>query len=152
MFKNEREMAIGLASINKDFEDSKGCIYKFVTDSKGRSPFQVFTEEGKWEAIDTHWGRFAELKISGLPNLPIDAKIFVKESESHGWKPRHFKKWNKQGDIICHRDTSTSFTEIDGSEYVWKFWKIDGGVHKGKTNYKQRNALAYLLPTEDNCQ
>ncbi len=138
MFKNEGEMALGLAASKNEFVDDEGKRYKCVKDGKGHSPFRVYTNE-RWETVESYWERFAQLKeVIALPDLPVDTKVFVKDSGQNFWFKRHFKEWNGSK-VVCFGQGDTSFTESDPTDTgVWEVWEIAEGEFKGKTNVTGR--------------
>ncbi len=136
MFKNEKEMALGLASSDCRYTDNDGNIYKCVDEVDivlGSSPFRVY-RNGEWEEINSFWGRFSQLKKAPiLPDLPVDTKVLVREFEINKWVPRHFSKWNGNS-IVCFANGDTSFTKSPDSDTEWNYWKIAEGKHKDETN------------------
>ncbi len=134
MFKNKKEMAIGLASSNDEFEDNDNNRYRFVDDGKDRSPFQIQLKGiGSWRPIETFWDRYVELKKAfDLPDLEMNTEVLVRHSNDEDVRMRHFEGWQEDGKMLCFDDGRTSFTNCGTSS--WAYWKVSGGEHVGENN------------------
>ncbi len=137
MFKNQREMAIGLASSNDEFKDNDNNRYRCVDDGKGHSPFQVQLKEiGSWRPIEAFWSRYAELReASELPDLEINTEVLVRNSAGEDVRTRHFEGWQEDGKMLCFNDGRTSFTNCGSSS--WKYWRVSGGECVGENNMRK---------------
>ncbi len=135
MFKTKKDWAIAMAN-GREFGDAHGWIYKFSEEKVFRnSPFIVL-RHGNWESIDSRWCHFDEVEeiFGNMPNLAVDTKVLVKETDSDTWEHHHFKEWNAQGEMVCHNGGKTSFTAGNKKPYWWRLWKVADGPHKGKSN------------------
>lgn len=61
-------------------------------------------------------------KYVPLPELPVDTKVLVRDTDECPWKRRHFAEFGEDGRIRCWGDGATSFS----SESVtnWEQWKL----------------------------
>ncbi len=154
MFDNEKEMIQAMTDdAGQLFEYAGGeYVCKFdptcIRGSREYSPFVwrpkvPNMEEGySWRAMNISWQHYHEMRkvtpdLPDLTDLPIDTKVFVKESGQNFWFKRHFKEWNGSK-IVCFGQGDTSFTESDPTDTgIWEVWEIAEGEFKGKTNCKQ---------------
>lgn len=61
-------------------------------------------------------------KCVPLPELPVDAKVLVRDSTDAPWKRRHFAKFDSTERIRCWTRGTTSYTGIRTES--WKEWKL----------------------------
>ena len=85
-----------------------------------------FTIDGKrWKLSKNQtlfWDKIEfEVPKRPLPDLKVDTKVIVWNS-GEPKKKRHFKKFNKDGDIICFAHGATSWT-MSGT-FTWKYWEL----------------------------
>ena len=57
------------------------------------------------------------------PDLKVDDRILVRDSNSGYWIPRHFSHWN--GNLcMCFDGGKTSWSENGCGVYPWEHWKL----------------------------
>lgn len=54
--------------------------------------------------------------------IPVDTKVFVRDSVNLDWKPRHFAEY-KDGKVYCFIDGRTSFTS-KATAISWNYCKL----------------------------
>ncbi len=134
MFKSEGEYADAMR--NGRVFNNGGWICKFdpdvLRDSGAYSPFVCATGDineeykNRWVAMDNTWrvnDKIFEV-FKNNPELEVDTKVFVKEVKKNDWLPRHFMKWDNNGDMVCFSNGDTSFTETNENGTSWKCWKV----------------------------
>ncbi len=138
MFETEKEAIQAMIdNVGQEFKYAGGQrVCKFdpnaIRGSWEYSPFvwrpQVPNgeEQYSWRAMTDDWQHYREMHkvTTNLPDLPIDTQVFVKEVKKNDWLPRHFMKWDNNGDMVCFSNGDTSFTETNENGTSWKFWKV----------------------------
>ncbi len=122
------------------FKDKKGNVYLWSDDNLFNSPFRVNVkdEADMIPGLHNFWDVLDELvEIFETIELEVDTRVFVSHHSSGETRPRYFKGWDEQGNMLCYSNGKTSFSVSPTDKtFCWKYWKVDGGIHKGKTNYK----------------
>ena len=70
-----------------------------------------------WDKIE-----FKIPKKRQLPNLKVDTKVIVWDTEGEPKKRRYFKEFNKDGKITCFVKGATSWATSNTVE--WKYWEL----------------------------
>ena len=87
-----------------------------------------YMAKGFYQAVDAspslfHKKPYDELppEPNRLPDLKMDARILVRNSEKDTWVRRHFKKWIGDKPVCWGTGTTSRFR---GSSIEWEFWKL----------------------------
>ena len=75
----------------------------------------------EWAEAEYAEEEYAEQPEVDWSKIPIDTKIYVKNSENDDWKERHFSAF-KNGKVFAYLNGKTSFTSIVSEE--WRFAKL----------------------------
>jgi len=59
-----------------------------------------------------------------LPDLTLDTAVLVWDVNGEKKLRRHFRKFNKQGRIVCFADGKTSYTIGKGMRMSWRYWEL----------------------------
>ena len=59
-----------------------------------------------------------------LPDLTLDTAVLVWEVNGEKKLRRHFRKFNRQGRIVCFADGKTSYTIGKGMRMSWRYWEL----------------------------
>ena len=59
-----------------------------------------------------------------LPDLAIDTKVIVWVMEGYEKRKRYFKKFDKNGKIVCFSDGTTSWSSPKNKEVSWSYWEL----------------------------
>jgi len=70
-----------------------------------------------WDKIE-----FEIPKKRPLPDLKVDTKVIVWDTEGEPKKRRYFKEFNKDGGITCFVKGATSWATSNTVE--WKYWEL----------------------------
>ncbi len=127
----------------RKFKDNAGNVYLWSDDNLYKSPFRVNVKDevDMIPGLHNFWDVLDELvEIFEFPDLAIDTKVLVSDGcdRSDQWLSRHFKGWTNNGFITAFDGGQTSHTanpESTGTN--WNYWKVAGGIHKGKANFPQ---------------
>lgn len=58
-------------------------------------------------------------------NIPIDTKVFVRDSTTCTWNPRYFAKYDSATNTVyTFSDGSTSWSSYNGAVTYWKYAKL----------------------------
>ena len=63
-----------------------------------------------------------EIDTTLRPELEVDDKIWVRDSNALEWKRRHFKSWHGEKPV-CFDAARTRFT-TDGYEHTWNYYTL----------------------------
>lgn len=63
------------------------------------------------------------IPYSPWEDVPVDAKVFVKDFEDNEWIPRHFSHF-ENGDVFTFANGATSFTSNREETTSWRFAKL----------------------------
>ena len=63
-----------------------------------------------------------EIDTTLRPELEVDAKIWVRDSNALGWERRHFKSWHGEKPV-CFDAGRTRFT-TNGYEHTWNYYTL----------------------------
>ncbi len=135
MFETQKIWAAAMMA-DREFDGSDGCRYKFFAENWGNSsPFKVFTN-GEWRNMGISWmehGNVIEI-FKDQPDLKIDTEVLVSDKFDGEWERAHFSNYGDNHSMVCFADGKTSETK---EYHQWRYWKVDNGAHKGKSNVKQ---------------
>ena len=95
---------------------------------KFKNERDTFTLDGKMYKTDMYQTLFwdevkFEIPNKPLPDLPIDTKLLVWGEKDKRKYKRHFKKFNKNGKIVCFSYGETSWTAGD-DETEWDYLEV----------------------------
>lgn len=84
------------------------CIFRKnkVTDSSCRKKLKEWSEQEYVEPL-VDWSK-----------VPVDTKVYVRDSDSDPWKPRYFAKF-EDGKIFTWINGATSFSDNNFDDVVW---------------------------------
>ena len=89
---------------------------------------ETYTENGKLYDNSPEQGLFfgvpqhVEAPQKPMPAIPVDTKIYVKDSMTDDWTPRYFKRWSNDR-AACFDAGATSWSS-SGRTCTWKYWRI----------------------------
>ena len=76
-----------------------------------------------------YWDKIEfEIPKRPLPDLKVDTKVFVWNSNKNRRVKRHFKAFNEDGDIICFAYGATSWTT--NGAFTWEHWELAEDIKK----------------------
>ncbi len=137
----EQKEGIQALMDGRRFKDKKGNVYLWSDDHLFKSPFRVNVkdEADMIPGLHNFWDVLDELvEIFEIIELEVDTRVLVTDGMGASLKPRYFKGWDEQGNILCYSNGCTSFSSFSNDHTnKWLFWEVARGKHKGKTNFPQ---------------
>lgn len=111
--------------IDEDCED--GLRYKYQSDSnEGILWFDDHGKQGKDDLYPSIFWDVPQITVPKRP-LPVDAPIWVRDSDDQFWVKRHFRSHAKDGGVSAWDIGLTSFTVENSYDFThWKQWKLHG--------------------------
>ena len=96
-------------------------VVKFAVDELSFTACGRYTRDANRTLYHANSG-IIEIDTTLRPELEVDDKIWVRDSNSLGWERRHFKSWSGEKPV-CFDAGRTRFT-TDGYEHTWNYYTL----------------------------